>query len=182
MGHFLIAPECAKCAGQSYMGSRRKLDKNWINGTCRPRWVKGRQRGKGIATGSTGSTGSEIGRKPWGRKQVRMKMETESRIDDLVQSIGELANVTQQLARDAVRQYSAEVGAILKARSHDSRRIEHCLDGMLDFCFDDGMLALYKKLCRHYFDIDATSAVFYVNAYREMWDEKTNVTKDEIND
>jgi len=31
-------------------------------------------------------------------------------------------------------------------------RIERCLDGMLDFCFDDEVLLLYKKLCRYYFD------------------------------
>ena len=40
-----------------------------------------------------------------------MKSETESRKDDLVQSIGELAKDVQKLAREAVRQYSAEVEA-----------------------------------------------------------------------
>lgn len=69
-------------------------------------------------------------------------------------------------------QYSTEVDAILKTQCRDSRRIEHCLDGMLDFCFDDGMLALYKKLCRYYFDIDPEATVFYANAYREMWDQQ----------
>jgi hypothetical protein len=101
-----------------------------------------------------------------------MKSEKESRVDDLVQNIGELAKLTQALARDTAWQYSAEVGAILKAQSHDTRRIERCLDGMLDFCFDDGILALYKKLCRYYFYIDPEETVLYVNAYREMWDEQ----------
>jgi hypothetical protein len=57
--------------------------------------------------------------------------------------------------------------------------IEHCLDGMLGFCFDDEMLLLYKKLCRYYFDIDQEAMVFYINSYREMWDEKDSTT-DEI--
>jgi hypothetical protein len=35
----------------------------------------------------------------------------------------------------------------------------------------DGMLVIYKKLCRYYFDIDPNGTVFYVNAYREMWEE-----------
>jgi hypothetical protein len=43
---------------------------------------------------------------------------------------------------------------------------------MLNFCFDDGMLVLYKKLCRYYFDIDPKATVSYVHAYREMWDEQ----------
>ena len=101
-----------------------------------------------------------------------MKSETESRKDDLVQRIGESAKEVQKLARVAVQQYSAEVETILKTQSRDSMRIERCLDGMLDFCFDDGVLVLYKKLCRYYFDIDPKATVSYVHAYREMWDEQ----------
>lgn len=96
------------------------------------------------------------------------------RKDNPVQRIGELARLTQVLARDAVQQYSAKIGSILNAQMNDIRRIERCLDGMLDFCFDDEMLALYKKLCRYYYDIDPEAAVFYVHAYREMFDEQTN--------
>nr|MBC8360093.1 hypothetical protein [Candidatus Desulfatibia profunda] len=98
-----------------------------------------------------------------------MKSEMESKKDDLVQRIGELAKDAQMLAHQAVQQYSAEVEVILKMQSRDSQRIERCLDGMLDFCFDDGMLGLYKKLCRYYFDIDPKATVSYVYAYREMW-------------
>lgn len=102
---------------------------------------------------------------------VQMK-EKKSRRDDLAQRIGELAEGVQNLARKAVRQYSTEVEAILKVQSRDIRRIEQCLDGMLDFCFDDAMLVLYKKLCRYYYDIDPQAAASYVYAYREMWDEQ----------
>jgi hypothetical protein len=102
-------------------------------------------------------------------------------MDDLVQSIGELASDMQKLARIAVRQYSAEVEDILKAQSLDSRRIEKCLDGMLDFCFDDEVLALYKKLCRYYYAIDPEATVSYVNFYREMWDEQETDIGDETN-
>lgn len=109
-----------------------------------------------------------------------MKSNTESRKDDLVQSIGGLARVIQELTRDAALQYSVEVEAILKAQSRDSGRIERCLDAMLDFCFDDGMLMLYKKLCRYYFDIDPEAAVSYVHAYREMWDEQKPGKRDEL--
>jgi hypothetical protein len=42
---------------------------------------------------------------------------------------------------------------------------------MFDFCFDDEMLSLYKKLCRYYFDIDPEATVSYVNFYRGMCDE-----------
>lgn len=92
--------------------------------------------------------------------------------DDFVKRIGKLAKVTRHLAREAVQQYSTEVEAILKTQSRDSRRIERCLDGMLDFCFDGEALVLYKKLCRYYYEFDPEAAVFYVHAYREMWDEQ----------
>ncbi len=60
---------------------------------------------------------------------------------------------------------------ILKARIHDSRRIERCLDGMLGFCFDEGMVVQYKELCRCYFAIDPEATASYVQMYREMWEE-----------
>jgi len=72
-------------------------------------------------------------------------------MDDLFQDIEELAGETRKIARKAKRQYSAEVEALLKPQSRDSRRIERCLDSMPDFCFDNEVLALYKKLCRYYF-------------------------------
>ena len=109
-----------------------------------------------------------------------MGSETKSKLDNLVQSIGELARGVQKLAREAAQQYSAEVEAILKAQSRDSRRIERCIDGMLDFCFDDGMLALYKKLCRYYFDIDSKATVLYVQVYRDMWDEQEPDTRGKL--
>jgi hypothetical protein len=101
-----------------------------------------------------------------------MKRKTEPRIDDLVNRIGELARGMQDLARVAVKQYSAEVEAILTTQIRDSKHIERCIDGMLDFCFDDEMLVLYKKLCRYYYNIDPEVTVSYVNFYREMWDEQ----------
>jgi len=45
---------------------------------------------------------------------------------------------------------------------------------MLDFCFDDAMLCLYKDLCRYYFKIDPVATASYIYAYREMWDEEEN--------
>ncbi|MBU4316890.1 MAG: hypothetical protein KKF30_06405 [Proteobacteria bacterium] len=100
-----------------------------------------------------------------------MKDEGKARQDDFVDRICELAKGLQNLARKAVQDYSMEVEAILKERDSDAGRIERCLDGMLDFCFDDDMLGWYKKLCRYYFDIDPKIAAFYVYSYREMWDE-----------
>lgn len=34
------------------------------------------------------------------------------------------------------------------------------------------VLALYKRLCRHLWDLDPTRAAAYVHAYRELWDSE----------
>ncbi|MBI4763064.1 MAG: hypothetical protein HY787_00460 [Deltaproteobacteria bacterium] len=101
-----------------------------------------------------------------------MKSKKSERMNDLVQAIGEHVEARKLLARQAEQQYAFEVEAILKAQSRDPQRIEHLLDGMLDFCFDPQMLFLYKKLCRYYFKIDPEATASYVHAYRDMWDEK----------
>jgi hypothetical protein len=104
-----------------------------------------------------------------------MKSKMKPQPNELVQAIGEFAAAQQQLARQAEQQYSFEVETILRDQCRDPRRIECLLDGMLDFCFDDEMLRLYKKLCRYYFKMDPVATTSYVYAYREMWDEKGEV-------
>ena len=59
-------------------------------------------------------------------------------------------------------EYAPIVDSIVRARSRDIRHIEHTLDGLLDFCFDPEALLLYKKLCRHYYDIDPAATAEYV--------------------
>jgi hypothetical protein len=101
-----------------------------------------------------------------------VKSKTKLHMDDLVRSIGELAKARDKLARQAEQHYGPEVKDVLRTQCRDANRIERLLDGILDFCFDPAMLQLYKKLCRYYFVINPEATVSYVNAYREMWDEK----------
>ena len=108
-----------------------------------------------------------------------MKSKTKPKLDDLVQSIGEITRARDQLARQAEKQYAPEVEHILKTQCCDPRQIERLLDGLLDFCFDPAILYLYKKLCRYYYEIDPEATTSYVSAYREMWDEEGESSKGE---
>jgi hypothetical protein len=90
----------------------------------------------------------------------------------LEDTLGELVNALSTLARRAVTEYTPLVESIVHERSHDIRRIEHTLDGLLDFCFAPEALLLYKKLCRHYYFIDPAAAADSVYAYRDMWDSE----------
>ena len=108
----------------------------------------------------------------WGIVRGLMKSKTKPHLDDLVQSIGEIARAGRRLARQAEKQYATEVEDILRTQCRDPQRIEHLLDGMLDFGFDAAMVRLYKKLCRYYFEIDPMTTASYVYAYRDMWDKE----------
>ena len=99
--------------------------------------------------------------------------------DELFQSISQIAEATQQLAGQAVMLYTPIVENIIKSKTTDSNQIEHTLDHILDFCFNDQMLLLFKKLCRFLYFIDQEGAFFYVNAYREMWDNEDEQNKPE---
>lgn len=87
----------------------------------------------------------------------------------LPESIESLAATVQILNERAVGEYAPIVESILRSRSRDVRHIENTLDGLLDFCGHVPVLHLYKRLCRHYFEIDAAATAEYVHAYRRMW-------------
>lgn len=89
---------------------------------------------------------------------------------DLLKSIKGLPQTLERLNQKAVREYTPIVNAIVQSRSQDTQHIEHTLDGLLDFCGYQPALLLYKKLCRHYFDINPASTVSYIDAYREIWE------------
>ena len=89
---------------------------------------------------------------------------------DNMQAIRTLAGSMRDLQRQAAQAYLPVVDDILRTRSRDTQHIEHTLDGLLDFCGHEPALQLYKKLCRHYWDIDPSATADYVNAYREYWD------------
>jgi hypothetical protein len=94
--------------------------------------------------------------------------------NSLFQSIKGVAESLQALNRQAMREYAPVVERILRSRSRDTQHIEHTLDGLLDFCGHGPALVLYKKLCRHYWDLDPAAAAWYVHAYRERWDSDAN--------
>lgn len=97
--------------------------------------------------------------------------------DELLSSLKALGTQLQALHRLAVEQSTPIVEGILRSRNRDVRHIEQTLDRLLDHCCYDPALLLYRRLCRHYWDINPVATADYINAYRELWD-----TEDEPND
>ncbi|MDA3925755.1 MAG: hypothetical protein PF904_13735 [Kiritimatiellae bacterium] len=93
------------------------------------------------------------------------------RIFELAEQIHNLQNVAAAQTRTL---YENEVEQIIQRDIKDEHRIERILDQLLDVAFDDKVLVLFKKLCRHlyFFNPDASSS--YVNSCFEMWDEENH--------
>lgn len=90
----------------------------------------------------------------------------------MIDKINELLESRNLLAKQALASYEPLVKDIIASQTKDVNHISYTLDFMLDFCFDENILLLYRKLCRYLFDIDQETTAFYINAYRELWDEE----------
>ncbi len=102
-------------------------------------------------------------------EKSRTKFRAERKISH-GEAVRHLTDQIRTIAKRAVTEYKLDFDDIIKSECGDIKRIEHMLDGMLDFCFDKNMIGVFKKLCRYYYDIDQSAAVAYVCAYRDMWD------------
>ena len=65
--------------------------------------------------------------------------------DDGPQSLCEIVSRIDQILSEAQTVYAHEVDLLIHERCRDPKRIEHLLDGLLDFCSDPEMLGLYKE-------------------------------------
>jgi hypothetical protein len=90
----------------------------------------------------------------------------------MIEEIAKLIESHRNLAEQAREQYRPLVNSIIDSQTNDVNHICYTLDFMLDFCFDEQMLQLYRKLCRYLYSLDPETATDYVNAYRERWDEE----------
>ena len=90
-------------------------------------------------------------------------------------SATDLAAQIQRLHRRAVLEYTPLVEDIIRSDNRDVPHIERTLDGLLDFCSDDAILVLYRRLCSYYWPIDPAATARYVQFYRQMWDAKPEI-------
>jgi hypothetical protein len=89
--------------------------------------------------------------------------------DDIIKAITKLAKLQQQAAKQVLGSFRYEISEIIRTKNHQN--IEHLFDRMLDFCFDDEVLVEYKRILRYYYPIDPESVAFYVQYYREMYED-----------
>lgn len=86
----------------------------------------------------------------------------------MIKDVELLAGKIQSLAILAKAEYEPVVNAIIRKEIVDEQYILCTLDKLLDFCFDDEILLLYKKLCRYYYPLNRDAVVDYIRYYFEM--------------
>ncbi len=98
----------------------------------------------------------------------------EEQIDEnTLNDLKDLAKQINELNEQAYSIYLPLVDELISSKRKDSNEIEHLLDRILDIACTDKGLLLYKKLCRYYWGIDKEATAYYVNTYREMWDDES---------
>lgn len=85
----------------------------------------------------------------------------------MLENIGEKLSSLSNLA---IEQYTPLVEEIITLKIRDEHHIELTLDKLLDVCFNDKILLLYRKLCKYHYDINPQATIEYINCYKEMYD------------
>lgn len=99
---------------------------------------------------------------------------------ELLDTLSAVIAPLQTLHQQAVEALVPSVQEILRSGSRDAQRIEGTLDQLLNnACMPKG-LALFKALCRHYWQLNPQATASYINAYREMWDGGNQNNTEEV--
>ena len=103
-------------------------------------------------------------------------LEYESKGDIMIQSdkeffegVAKLAEQIKGIADNVFPVYKAFTEDVVFERITDITEIELTLDYMLTYCFDDRILALYKKILRKFYKSYPHMVKSHVDAYYEMY-------------
>ncbi|MDP3928861.1 MAG: hypothetical protein Q8R57_07545 [Bacteroidota bacterium] len=88
----------------------------------------------------------------------------------MLEELRPLIEQIQALHLQAYKLYLPEVDTLIRNKIKDDKTIQLLLDRLLDFCGEEQMLSLFKKLCRYYWDINPQATADYIQYYREIYD------------
>lgn len=89
---------------------------------------------------------------------------------DFFEHIAGLAEQIRGLADDALPGYEDFTDRVIRGQIKELKQIEHHLDNMLTFCFDDRILSLFKRVLRKLYKQYPETVYSYIMAYREMYE------------
>lgn len=92
--------------------------------------------------------------------------------------LNEIEPIVEKLylvTEDSLNILAPMVEDIILFNSKDEKHIEIILDRLLDLCFNDEALLLYKRLCRYYLEINPEAVKEYTKYYFEIYEEDSKV-------
>jgi hypothetical protein len=91
------------------------------------------------------------------------------------ESICEIIEGHKKLLSVYLPLHMSEVNAIINNGIQDIGIIDRKMDELLDLAgMDNRYLALFKRLCRYYYQIDPVAVVEYIGIFREVYDSDEN--------
>ena len=87
------------------------------------------------------------------------------------EKIYQIAEQIAQLHQEAYEIYLPLVEDVC-SRIVSEDELSHLLDYLQDFACDERILELYKMVCRRYLYVYPRCIKFYIEAYRDMWEDK----------
>ena len=87
------------------------------------------------------------------------------------ESIYQIAEKISKLYQEAYDVYLPLVEDVC-SREVSEDELSHLLDYLLDFACDAKILKLYKRVCSRYLYKYSSCIKFYIDAYREMWEDE----------
>lgn len=86
--------------------------------------------------------------------------------------VKEIVSHIRALNDMAVMEYTPLVDDIC-SRIAPQNEVERMLDYLIDFAGNDKILLLYRRVCRHYFQIYPESIAWYIMEYRKEYDRES---------
>jgi len=112
------------------------------------------------------------------RNKPRKTLKSSPNVDndpDFFKSVGVLVRQIKGMADNVFPIYKAFADNVIRGQIRDISQIEHNLDSMLSFCFDDRILLLFKQIMRKLYKQYPETVYTYVKAYRDMYEEQGQV-------
>ena len=100
-------------------------------------------------------------------------------VDEMAKGLSPLVEQMQGMAVDALYRFTPIAEGIISGKIAGENNIGYQLDFMLDYCWDDTVLLLYKKILRNLYHKYPELVASYAYAYRDMWDNDTDGEDDE---
>ncbi len=86
-------------------------------------------------------------------------------------NIFQIAGRIAQLYQEAYEIYLLLVDDVCNRKVSEDE-LSHLLDYLLDFVCDEKILGPFKRVCRRYFYVYPSCIKFYIEGYREMWEDE----------